>query len=197
MFITPPVIASFSRYLLFVTELCKIIKELEQVPPILMKYTDGGTDQRKTLDSVKVASICLFKELDLNFMIAARCASRRGYMNPAERIISIYTQLGTAKLCNGTSPLGCEKPQIVCSKNKLNHNQRMLLAKSISCFEYSRGAFLFPFDIKFKIAGILCIRPSLQCAMQIEFPYYGLDASRADKCSHCGGNNAVVRKELK
>ena len=53
--------------------LCKIIKELEHVPPILMKYTDGGTDQRNMLQSVKEVSICLFKELDLNFMIAARC----------------------------------------------------------------------------------------------------------------------------
>ena len=69
--------------------LCKTIKELEHVPPILMKYTDGETDQRNTLESVKVASICLFKELDLDFMIAARFAPGHNYMNPAERIISI------------------------------------------------------------------------------------------------------------
>ena len=47
--------------------LCKII---EHVPTILMKYTNGETDQRNTLDPVKVASICLFKELDLDFIIA-------------------------------------------------------------------------------------------------------------------------------
>ena len=51
-----------------------------------MKYTDG---QRNTLESVKVASICLLKELDFDFMIAARCAPRQSYMNPAERIMSI------------------------------------------------------------------------------------------------------------
>ena len=69
--------------------LCKIIKELEHVQPILMKYTDGRTDQRNTLESVKVASICLFQELNLDFKIAARCAPGHSYMNPAERIMSI------------------------------------------------------------------------------------------------------------
>ena len=69
MFITPSLIASFSRHLPFVRELCKIIKELEDVPPNLMKYTNGGTDQRNALESVKVASICLFKELYLDFVI--------------------------------------------------------------------------------------------------------------------------------
>ena len=43
--------------------LCKIIKELEHVPPILMKYTDGGTDQRNKLETVKVAYICLRKSI--------------------------------------------------------------------------------------------------------------------------------------
>ena len=51
-----------------------------------MKYTDG---QRNTLQSVKIASICLFKELDFDFMIAARCTPRHSYMNLAERLMSI------------------------------------------------------------------------------------------------------------
>ena len=41
---------------------------------VLMKFTDGGTDQRNTLESVKCASICLFKELNLDMLILARCA---------------------------------------------------------------------------------------------------------------------------
>ena len=69
--------------------LCKIIKELEHVPPILTKYTDSGADQRNTLEYVKVTSICLFKELDLDFMLAARCAPGHSNMKPAERIMSI------------------------------------------------------------------------------------------------------------
>ena len=58
----------------------------------------------------------------------------------------------------------CEKAQVTYSKNKLNHNQHMLLAKSISSLEHSCGAFLFPPDTKSKTAGSLCIYPSLQCA---------------------------------
>ena len=88
MFITSIVIASFSLHLPVM--LRKIIKELEHIPPIFMKYTNSGTEQRDTLESVKVASICLFKEFDLDFMIAARCAPVHNYMNPAERIMSIH-----------------------------------------------------------------------------------------------------------
>ena len=79
----------------------------------------------------------------------------------------------------------CEKPWVVYSKNKRNHNQRMLLAKSISSFQYSCRAFLFPPYAKSKTAGTLSIPPSLQCAMQIEDHYYGSDVGRADKCSYC------------
>ena len=88
--------------------LCKIIKELEHVPPILMKYTDGRTDQRNTLESVKVASIRLFKKLDLDLMIAARCAPGHSYINTAERIM-IILNLGLKNeateraLCNDES----------------------------------------------------------------------------------------------
>ena len=53
----------------------------------------------------------------------------------------------------------CENPQVIYSKNKPNHNQRMLLAKRISRFEYSCGAFLFPPDTNSNTAGNLCIYP--------------------------------------
>lgn len=56
---------------------------------ILMKFTDGGTDQRNTLESVVCASICIFYELDLDMMILARCAPGHSWINPAERIMSV------------------------------------------------------------------------------------------------------------
>ena len=56
---------------------------------ILMKFTDGGVDQRNTLESVKCASICLFLELNLEMMIIARCAPGHSWTNPAERVMSI------------------------------------------------------------------------------------------------------------
>ena len=56
---------------------------------ILMKFTDGGTDQRNTLEAVKCASICIFYELNLDMVILARCAPGHSWMNPAERVMSI------------------------------------------------------------------------------------------------------------
>ena len=81
----------------------KIIKELIHNPSILMKYTDGGTDQRNTLQSVKAASICLFNELDLDFMIAARCVPRHSYVNLAERIMGILN-LGLQNVATERAP---------------------------------------------------------------------------------------------
>ena len=72
--------------------LCKIIEELEHVPPILMKYTDGGTDQRNTLISVYVASIC-----------AVRRGPGHSYMNPVDRIMSILN-LGLQNVATERAP---------------------------------------------------------------------------------------------
>ena len=68
-----------------------------------MKYMDGGTGQRKTLESVKIASICLYKEPDLDFIIVARCAPGHSYMNPAERIMSILN-LGLQNVATERAP---------------------------------------------------------------------------------------------
>ena len=91
----------------------------------------------------------------------------------------------------------CEKPRLIYSKTRLNNNQHVLLAKTMSSYEYSCGSHLFPPNEKGKTAQTLCIRPNLQCAMQVELPYYGSEVGRADKCSHCGGNNGVIDPELK
>ncbi|WAR27046.1 hypothetical protein MAR_012750 [Mya arenaria] len=56
---------------------------------ILMKYSDGGTDHRTTLEAVRCAAICLFKEYDLDMVILARCAPGHSWRNPAERVMSI------------------------------------------------------------------------------------------------------------
>ena len=40
------------------------------MPSVLMKYTD----QRNNLESVRIATICLFIELNLDFLSTARCA---------------------------------------------------------------------------------------------------------------------------
>ena len=50
------------------------LKSGTDYPKVLLKFSDGGTDQRNTLESVKCASIALFKELDLDMLVIARCA---------------------------------------------------------------------------------------------------------------------------
>ena len=69
----------------------KVYKGLRRQPRVVMKYTDGGTDQRNTLETIKLATICLFKELDpyVDMIIAGRCAPGHSYVNPAERIMSL------------------------------------------------------------------------------------------------------------
>ena len=57
--------------------------------PIAIIYTDGGTDHRNTLESVKIAAICIFKELNLDKLHLVRCAPGQSYLNPAERVMSI------------------------------------------------------------------------------------------------------------
>ena len=56
---------------------------------ILLKYSDGGTDHRTTLEAVRCAAICLFKEYNFDLLILARCAPGHSWQNPAERIMSI------------------------------------------------------------------------------------------------------------
>ena len=43
----------------------------------------------------------------------------------------------------------------------------------------------------------MIIRPNLQCAMEIEVPYYSPDVGRKDVCSHCGRTGAAVIMDLK
>ena len=52
-------------------------------------YSDGGPDHRCTYMSVKLSLIALFKELDLDILIALRTAPGNSWANPVERIMSI------------------------------------------------------------------------------------------------------------
>lgn len=69
-------------------QLQKILED-NQKPSIILKYTDGGTDQRNTLESVKCAIICLFRGFDLDMLVAVLCGPGQSYVNPAERVMSV------------------------------------------------------------------------------------------------------------
>ena len=69
--------------------LSNILKEKHEVPPIFMKFTDGGCDQRNNLEKVKCSTICLFKEFDFDMVITGRCAPGQNYTHPCEKVMSI------------------------------------------------------------------------------------------------------------
>ena len=53
-------------------------------PKVILKFTDGGTDQRNNLESDMCSDICIFKELNVDLLVHARCAPGHSYTNPAE-----------------------------------------------------------------------------------------------------------------
>ena len=50
---------------------------------------DGGPDHRVNYISVKVALVALFRDLNLDMLIALRTAPSNSWANPVERIMSI------------------------------------------------------------------------------------------------------------
>ncbi|XP_062616566.1 uncharacterized protein LOC134278262 [Saccostrea cucullata] len=95
--------------------LSKMMQNSENLKPILLKFTDGGVDQRNTLEAVKLANVCLFKEFNLDLLIHARCAPGHSYTNPAERVMSILN-LGLQNVSLERTP--CEKKIEDGLKNK-------------------------------------------------------------------------------
>ena len=72
-------------------ELERVIEDKygDQYPPILFMYSDGGPDHRLTFGSVQVAIVCLFLRLNLDMIVAVRCAPHQSWTNLAERCMSI------------------------------------------------------------------------------------------------------------
>ena len=91
----------------------------------------------------------------------------------------------------------CTKPRVIYCKTKLDIRHKMMLAKSLSGYDYTCGSDIFPPDEKRKLALSLVLRPDLQCAMQVEVPYYASHIGEKDICSHCGTTNTPTNVELK
>ena len=116
--------------------------------PVLLKFTDGGVDQRNNLESVKCATICLFKELNFDMIVLARCSPGNSWINPAERIMNLLNvslqncalsreecDEETEKLlkrCNGMNDLrklGSKKPEVREKWNQSIQPVQSLLTK--------------------------------------------------------------------
>ena len=57
--------------------------------PYHFKFSDGGTEHRTILIKVQLGLFALFKILNLDMVIAARCAPGQSWTNPVERQMSI------------------------------------------------------------------------------------------------------------
>lgn len=100
--------------------LAKLLTLHGDVPALLYKFTDGGTYQRNTLESVKCASVCLFRELNLDMLVLGRCAPGHSFINPAERVMSILN-LGLQNVALERSPCGDETmDKLVKQCNSMN-----------------------------------------------------------------------------
>lgn len=75
------------------TELYSVLKHEQEGRPILFLYTDGGPDHRLTYLSVQLSLVALFRNLDLDFLCAARTAPYHSWRNPVERIMSILNMV--------------------------------------------------------------------------------------------------------
>ena len=78
---------------------------IEQIPPALKMYTDGGPEHRTTCLTVKIAIIALQNFLNLDHTLVARTAPGHSYRNPAGKINYI---LNLGKYCIGVM----KKPSI-------------------------------------------------------------------------------------
>ena len=72
-----------------------LIKTLEvngfnrELTPHLLLITDGGPEHNVTFHSVKIPLMVIFKELNLESLVAIRTAPGHSYLNIVERIMSI------------------------------------------------------------------------------------------------------------
>ncbi|XP_014676820.1 PREDICTED: uncharacterized protein LOC106816715 [Priapulus caudatus] len=74
---------------------------------------------KETTWSVKCAQMCLFKELDLDLLVLARCAPGQSWTNPAERVISIL-KLGLQNVSLERQPASKEVEAKLKSCNSTN-----------------------------------------------------------------------------
>ena len=72
-----------------VFELYSILMSLASQKHILFLYTDGGPDHNLMYLSVQISLICLFSQLDLDFLCASRTAPYHSWHNPVERVMAI------------------------------------------------------------------------------------------------------------
>ena len=90
-----------------------MILYLDVISPVLLMYTDGRPDHRVNYLSVKLVLITLFRELNLDLLIALRTAPSSSWANPVECIMSIVN-IGLQAVGVMRSKMSDDFERVVC-----------------------------------------------------------------------------------
>ena len=101
-----------------VTELCSWLKTRIREKSSLFLYKDGRPDHRLTYASAQVSLITLFKNLNLDFLCAARTAPNQSWRNPVERVMSVVN-LGLQSIGHIKSEMSPEAKRAIINCNSL------------------------------------------------------------------------------
>lgn len=93
--------------------------------PLIVRYTDGGPDHRPTFASVQLASILEFIPLDLDMLIACRCAPHQSYNNPAEKMMSLLN-------------LGLQNVSLTRKEMEIGHEMKMKSLSTMSALRKNK-----------------------------------------------------------
>ena len=58
----------------------------QNIPPIIIFYTDGSPEHRSNFQSVKIALDALQKSLNADMLVAIRTAPGHSFRNPVEKV---------------------------------------------------------------------------------------------------------------
>ena len=172
--------------------------------PILVAVSDGGPDHRVTFGSVKVASLTLFRALDLDMLICIRTCPYQSWTNVAERVMSTLN-LALQNVSLARTAMADRFERLVKNKNsladvreaiKMNTDLGPALLDSMSA--PTCGSPLFAGE-----SDSIVVREALVCSNPIEAQYYSSKLAHFPPvCYHCGlgeeslANNSEIQEML-
>ena len=93
--------------------------------PILIIVSNGGPDHQVTFGSVEVASLALFRSLDLDMLICVRTCPYQSWQNIAERVMSTLN-LALQNVSFERSAMSAEYEKAVKNKNTLTDIRQVI-----------------------------------------------------------------------
>ena len=100
-------------------EISSIYKSItNEIQPIMIIVSDGGPDHRLNFLSVQVALICLFSDLQLDFLVCVRTCPYQSWQNLAERVMStLNLALQNVSLCR--KEMSASNEQLIRNKSTI------------------------------------------------------------------------------